>query len=35
MYEVGDSMVLTLGRGTPIEGQSVQLGEGAALVLSG
>ena len=34
-YEVGDSMVLTSGRNTPREGQSVQLGEGVALVLRG
>ena len=34
-YEVGDSMVLTLGRSAPSEGQSVQRGEGVALVLRG
>ena len=34
-YEVGDSMVLTSGRSTPREGQSVQRGEGVALVLRG
>ena len=35
MYEVGDNMDLTYGRSTPREGQSVQLGEGVALVLRG
>ncbi len=34
-YEVGDSMVLTSGRSTPGEGQTVQRGEGVALVLRG
>ncbi len=34
-YEVGDSMVLTSGRSTPREGQTVQRGEGVALVLRG
>ena len=32
-YEVGDSMVLTSGRSAPREGQTVQRGEGVALVL--
>ena len=30
-YEVGESMVLTLGRSTPRDGQSVKWGEGVAL----
>ncbi len=34
-YEVGDSMVLTSGRSTPGEGQTVQRGKGVALVLRG
>ena len=34
-YEVGDSMVLTSGRGTPREGQPVLQGEGVVIVLRG
>ena len=34
-YEIGDSMVLTSGRSAPREGQSVQQGEGVALMIRG
>ena len=34
-YKVSDSMILTPGRRTPIEGECAQRGEGVALVLRG